>query len=435
MPLRSILRLRTLLIPLSLVVCLAPYATQAANPCATDAPRALVLGSGGSKGAFEAGAIYHLVVHRGCDFTEISGNSVGALNAAILAQAARSPDRARSLANLEATAEKLIGEWDAIRSRRDMMRTRPLSKLRFAFVGLDSIEDFDALREFIRTRVALEPLATGRVLRVGALSFTDGRYHEFLLNQDGVAESATHDFIFASTLVPVFGRMLMMPPPGGTAPQQFGDGGIRHATPVTSYFTRCGAEGCVPLTGVHTPPHPHVEQLFVVVTSSYTQRDDSKPVRDDDIIDPRTGTIDDGRKILVRMFDLMIDTLHRADLDDMLFLNDLLAWQSRLAGKVAAPSSPLGSFNRVGTNGASQPYEIALIAPQRDDSDPLSIFDAEPRTQRKREYCGCVAADEIMTTQFGLASMADRCAERFPALPARRHAADVRALTPAMCRE
>ena len=92
-------------------------------------------------------------------------------------------------------------------------------------------------------------------------------------------------------------RMLVMPPPGGTTPQQFGDGGIRHATPVTSYFTRCTAEGCTPLTGPNTPAHPRIEQLFVVVTSTYVERDDLKPVRDADIIDPRTGTIDDGREL------------------------------------------------------------------------------------------------------------------------------------------
>ena len=331
-------------------------------------------------------------------------------------------------------SEKTIGEWDAIRSRRDMMRTRPLSKLRFAFVGLDSIQDFDGLREFIRTRVEIEPLAAGRELRVGALSFTDGRYHEFLLNQEGYAEPATQDFIFASALVPVFSRMLVMPPPGGTTPQQFGDGGIRHATPVTSYFTRCTAEGCTPLTGPNTPAHPRIEQLFVVVTSTYVERDDLKPVRDADIIDPRTGTIDDGRKILVRMFDLMIDTLHRVDLDDMLLMNDLLAWQARLPGGTAAQPSPLGSFNRT-ADGASQPYEIALIAPKRDDSDPLSIFDAEPQTQRKREFCGCVAADEVMMKQFGLPSMAERCAARFPSLPAKRRAADTQAFAPATCAE
>lgn len=414
------LRRRSLVLAaLSLLAVLAPLSANAADPCAGEVARSLVLGSGGSRGAFEAGAVYHLVVHRGCDFTEISGNSVGALNGSILAQAARAGDRAQSLANMKAAAENLIAEWDAIRSARDMMRTRPLAKLRFAFVGLDSIRDFGALRDFIGTRVDLARLAAGRELRVGVMSFTDGRYHEFLLSHDGVAEPTAHEFVFASTLVPVFSRMPIMSPPGGGAPLQFGDGGVRHATPVTSYFERCTGGVCGPLTGSATPPHPRVQQLFVVVTSAYTERDDRVPVFDEKAVDPRTGGIEDGRKILVRMFDLMIDTMHRADLDDMLLYNDVLAWQAREAG-ATSNTFPIASFNRERPGAVPQPYEIALIAPERDDADPLSMFNAEPRTQRERVLLGCLAADKVMTMQFQQPSMADQCVTRFPKLPGKR---------------
>lgn len=408
-------RLRSLIAALSLLIVLAPPPANAADPCAGDAARSLVLGSGGSKGAFEAGAVYHLVVHRGCDFTEISGNSVGALNGSILAQAARTSDRTQSLANMRAAAEKLVAEWDAIRSARDMMRSRPLAKLRFAFVGLDSIRDFGPLRDFIGTRVDLQRLAAGRELRVGVLSFTDGRYHEMLLSHDGVAEPAAQEFVFASALVPVFSRMPIISPPGGGAPLQFGDGGVRHATPVTSYFERCAAGSCLPLTGALTPPHPRTEQLFVVVTSSYSERNDLMPVFNPKAIDPRTGAIEDGRKILVRMFDLMVDTMHRTDLDDMLLYNDLLAWQARQPGATSA-GFPIASFNREAPGAAPRPYEIALIAPERDDSDPLTMFNADPKTQRERVLLGCLAADKVMTTQFQQASMADKCVVRFPRL-------------------
>ena len=427
------LHIRSLSAPLAYLALLLPLAANAADPCAGDAARALVLGSGGSKGAFEAGAAYHLIVHRGCDFTEISGNSVGALNGAILAQAARSADRTLSLANLKAAADNMIAEWDAIRSSRDMMRTRLLAKLRFAFVGLDSIENFEPAHEFVRTRVALDRLAAGRELRIGALSFVDGRYHEFLLNHDGVAEPAARDLVFASILVPVFSRMPVITPPGGGPTLQLGDGGIRHATPVTSYFQRCTASACIPLTGATTPPHPRVEQLFVVVTSSYAQRNDAKPLRDPTAVDPETGGIEDGRKVLVRMFDLMADTMHRADLDDMLLYNDLLAWQARAGETAGVEPFPLGSFNRATPDAAAKPYEIALIAPYTDDSDALRIFEADPQTQRERVFCGCIAADELMQTQFGLAPMTDRCAARFPALPGKRRNAGPPALTPAIC--
>ncbi|HEY4758315.1 MAG TPA: patatin-like phospholipase family protein, partial [Chthoniobacterales bacterium] len=73
--------------------------------------RALVLSGGGLKGAFQAGAIYHLIVHRSCDFSEIAGVSVGSLNAVILAQAQRDENPEVSLKNMAARAEKLVEVW------------------------------------------------------------------------------------------------------------------------------------------------------------------------------------------------------------------------------------------------------------------------------------------------------------------------------------
>jgi hypothetical protein len=175
----------------------------------------------------------------------------------------------------------------------------------------------------------------------------------------------------------------------------------------------------MPLTGATTPPHPRVQQLFVVVTSAYSERNDLMPLFDPKDIDARTGGIEDGRKILVRMFDLMVDTMHRADLDDMLLYNDVLAWQARQPGATSA-GFPIASFNRDAPGSAPQPYEIALIAPERDDSDPLSMFNADPKTQRERVLLGCLAADKVMTAQFQQASMADKCVARFPELTGKR---------------
>jgi len=61
-----------------LLFCI-PWAN-AQDPCHTADRRALILSGGGVKGAFEAGAVYHLVVLRGCDFQDFAGISVGALS-------------------------------------------------------------------------------------------------------------------------------------------------------------------------------------------------------------------------------------------------------------------------------------------------------------------------------------------------------------------
>jgi len=429
------------------VLCAAallPRPAAAADPCSAPHARSLVLGGGGAKGAFEAGAAYHLIVHRGCDFTELTGNSVGAINGALLAQAPRASDAAVSLAHLSAAAERLVDEWAALGSPRDVMRTRPLGKIRFALLGLDSIADLTPLRQFIHERVAVEKLLMGRELRVGVTTFVDGRYREIVLNSQDNAETA-REIIFGSAVVPLFGRMVRAPPPASAAvPLQLADGSLRHSTPVTSYFSACrDAEApntaplCVPLTGVDTPPHPRTEQLFVVVTSPFARRNDLRPVVDARAFDRGGDTITDGRQILVRMFDLLVDTMYRDDLDDMLTYNDLLAWHARAAAAgTTLPAFPLASYNPADDAAGSHslPYEIVLVGPQREDSDPMTIFNVEPATQRRQLFCGCIAADDAMRAQFALPQMADRCAVRFPGLSGTRGTTEVD-LVPAVCRD
>jgi NTE family protein len=422
---------------------LCPTLVVAADPCAAQHARSLVLSGGGAKGAFEAGAAYHLIVHRGCDFTEIAGSSVGAINGALLAQAAAASDATVSLVNLRAAAEHLVDEWTAIDSPRDVMRTRPLGRIRFAMFGLDSVADLEPLRQFIRERVALEKLAAGRELRVGVTTFVDGRYREIVINSGGQVDAqAAHEIIFGGAVVPLFGRMVRAVPPASSAgPLQLADGGLRHATPVTSYFSACraadgGGSLCIPLTGADTPPHPRTEQLFVVVTSPFARRNDLRPVVDASALDRGGVTITDGRQILVRMFDLLVDTMYRDDLDDILTFNDLLAWHARAAAAGAPLATfPLGSYNT--GNAAtpySLPYEIVLVGPQREDSDPITLFNVQPATQRRQLYCGCIAADDAMRAQFGLPDMADRCAVRFPGLSGKRDATEVK-LDAAVCRD
>jgi len=89
---------------------------QSLDYCDPEKKRALVLSGGGLKGAFQAGAIYHIIVHRHCDFREIAGVSVGSLNAVILAQAKRDDKPEASLTNMTERAEKLVEVWHSIRS-------------------------------------------------------------------------------------------------------------------------------------------------------------------------------------------------------------------------------------------------------------------------------------------------------------------------------
>ncbi len=433
------------LIP-SFFIC-GSSAVMAQNPCLEPHARALVLGGGGSKGAFEAGAAYHLITHRGCDFVEISGTSAGALNGAVLAQAEATADPVRSRERLMEQAESLVNLWTSIKSTRDVLKSRRFATLRFGLFGLEGMKDFGPLRQLIGNRVALERLETGRELRVGTISFHDGRYHEIVINPRGKVDPHTaHAFIFGSAIVPVFGTMPRIPQHPTQRPQdspQFGDGGIRHSTPVNSYFKICQmtvksengvAAPCTALGAENTPPHGRIEQLFIVLTTPYERKNDLRPVVNPKAFKPGTSQITDGRLVMARTLDLLVDSIYRSDLDEMLLANDLLLWR----GDLPAPAGPVRRFPVESYNVdpsrpdvPSLPYRIAMVIPGREDADPTTMFDLRPETISRQLYCGCLAADEMMQREFELTTMSGQCAEKFP----RRTKAGMAPWEAAICRE
>ena len=72
--------------------------------------RALVLSGGGARGAFQVGMLEELVFQRKLDFQVLRGVSVGALNAAFLAQAPKSP---KPLRELQKRVTQLRGIWES----------------------------------------------------------------------------------------------------------------------------------------------------------------------------------------------------------------------------------------------------------------------------------------------------------------------------------
>ena len=311
--------------------CLA----NAENPCGSLKQRALILSGGGVKGAFEAGAVYHLVVQRGCDFGEFAGVSVGALNAVFLAQAQEASDATESHANLVDQSEALVSLWQSLRSSHDFARNRPLATLRFGIFGLDSLVDFTPLRHLEDNNISPTKLKQGRPVRVGVVSFDDGQYHEILSKPWFSTERKVNflDYLYASSIPPVFGRL---PRIAGDDPanelNQFADGGLRHITPVNSYFLECNTtapptrllavseestfDNCSSSSAVGAlPAHELVQQLFVIVTSPYSRNSDYLPLAESAGDRKRPQRITDGRKVLNRTLEVMDDSTYRRDLD------------------------------------------------------------------------------------------------------------------------
>jgi len=418
--------------------------------------RALILSGGGARGAFEAGAIYHLVVQRHCDFKEISGVSVGALNAAFLAQAERSDNAEQSLNNLAAQAELLVRVWDSFKGPNDIFTKRRLGMLRFGLFKLEYLNDFTPLHDLIRNQVSATKLMAGRTVRIGVVSFWDGRYREVVASRHSESENKTFlDFVFASSLIPIYGQMpQIQDDPANLDPAlwpQFADAGLRRVTPVSSYFKGCDAapsafnsrtgksvspsSPCIRQATALMPDHDApLRQLFVVIASPYSRASDQYPLSDvTGCCDKGTHRYTDGHKIMERTINLAVGLPYRWDLDFAQTANEFLRWRQEFHTAIldaAGPGKakefqqksdllngefPLESYNTQDTSGLpSLPYEINIIVPRKVFAD---VYGFDPANIREQLYCGCSAADQVMSDRSSVPFISAQCAKRFPRLP------------------
>lgn len=354
--------------------------------------------------------------------------------------------------------------WQSLRSSHDFARNRPLATLRFGLFGLDSLVDFTPLRHLEDNNISPKKLKQGRPVRIGVVSFDDGQYHEILSTPWLSTERTVNflDYLYASSIPPVFGRL---PRIAGDDPanalNQFADGGLRHITPVNSYFVECNPtaprtrllavseespiDNCSSAVAT-LPAHELVQQLFVIVTSPYSRNSDYLPLADCACAHNRSGQITDGRKALNRTLEVMDDSTYRRDLDSLLLKNDLLRWRSDAYQRMLLNVTPeqlmetgrrflgsgasLESYNRDPRDlGApSLPYEIGLVAPKKEFADVRNILKFSRSSIQEQLYCGCMAANEMMEAQFGLPSLANRCSERFPRYASMKRKRSIRAM-------
>lgn len=422
--------------------------TQALNYCEPEKKRALVLSGGGLKGAFQAGAIYHFIVHRRCDFSEIAGVSVGSLNAVVLAQALRDKNSEVSLKNMAERAEKLVDLWHNIRSSKQILKPRWPGwmwalTVRYGLFGTESINTFDPLMHLIQSNVDMDALDRGRPVRVGSVSLWDGTYRE-------VGPSATFpnndrkyflQYVYASALVPIVGKTPRIQQSTNDTNVkdwiQFADGGILNNTPIFNYFRKCEPQesrepgdepACLAWLRPGTPPPQNVQQLFVVITAPFTKGLDRYPV-EPKLLDSGSKQVTDGRKILFRTIDLILETDFREDLTLMLESNAILGWRKRTYDAAIATLTPeqrktfdlqfaeinqafpLHSYNEAPDGGPSLPYDAVVVAPEKVYAETFDV-DAENIALQLRY--GCLQADIMMQQDFHMTSMKEKCEERFP---------------------
>ena len=173
--------------------------------------RALVLSGGGGHGAYQVGALQHLICDEGREYDVICGVSVGAINAACLAQYPKG--------KLKDGLIELAAFWDNITTRK-VYRKRAFGML--SAMWSESVFDSSPLEELISANLDQEKVhASGRKLRLGCVCWETGEYRAVTEQEDKLDR-----WVIASASYPVFFKPVTI---GGL---QWSDGGMRHVTPI-----------------------------------------------------------------------------------------------------------------------------------------------------------------------------------------------------------
>ena len=204
--------------------------------------RALVLSGGSIKGAFQAGAVAHLL-RSGFAPELVYGISVGALNGAFLADRSGRMVAAGSTPDWPKLADDLERFWtERITRPADVIRRRSALALAWAIVRdrFDGIVSTDPLRKLIRREALRENIArTPLTFLVGAVNLLTGD-----IEYRGKDSPEIVDYVIASTAVPI------SMPLAYVKGQPYYDGGIRDIAPlgaaINAGATRIAAIICQP---------------------------------------------------------------------------------------------------------------------------------------------------------------------------------------------
>lgn len=174
--------------------------------------KALVLSGGGSKGAYQAGVIKHIIGVKKHKYDIYCGVSVGALNAACLAMFPEGKE--------EEASEKLLSIWNSV-------RTKDVRKSWFPFGVLHalwkpSLYNSSPLAKLLEKEFDAEKLKTsGKLLAMGAASLTTGNYKIFTHEHPNVAKCILASSSFPTMLTPI-----------ELEGELWTDGGVRDVTPI-----------------------------------------------------------------------------------------------------------------------------------------------------------------------------------------------------------
>jgi len=197
------------------------------TPPPDPAQKALVLGGGSLKGAFQVGTIMALL-ESGFVPNQLYGISVGSLNAAFLASEAARQQAANGQVNWPSVGKALIEFWIRNITKPEdvaVIRSRFSMGINTLFSRFDGLLDNTPIRKLIRDNVDPNALKTGPVtVKVGAVDIIGGdmRYAD-------AHDPNFLDYLYASSAIPFLMPAIQI---AGDHRRAFLDGGLREVAPL-----------------------------------------------------------------------------------------------------------------------------------------------------------------------------------------------------------
>lgn len=179
--------------------------------------RALVLSGGGAKGAFQVGALKHLLGDFSIHYDILTGISVGALNSSFLAMFSAGEEKD--------AIDGLCEIWEGVDDGRIFRQRYPLGKflsMALSAVGSQSLYDSSPLIKLISSNLDVDRLKnSGKQLRVGAVSLKTGEYRTWGEQDEDIVRA-----VAASSAFPGFFNPILIDG------EKWTDGGVREVVPI-----------------------------------------------------------------------------------------------------------------------------------------------------------------------------------------------------------
>jgi len=156
--------------------------------------RALVLSGGGSKGAYQAGALKYIVGELGVVYDAFCGVSVGAINCGFLSMFGYGQE--------QESAALLADLWSQLDSSKIYKRWFPFG--RWHALWNKSFFDSSPLQNLLRNGINLDRIrASGKKVSVGTVSLSSGKYTIFDQASDHFIDAVIASASFPGMLTPV----------------------------------------------------------------------------------------------------------------------------------------------------------------------------------------------------------------------------------------